>query len=91
MNVELRGTIRASLRTAAVEVEVPAGGVPLSELLEHVALAHPRARRYIDGGSGSGAVLRAVHNGAVVASSDDPLVLPEDSLLLMHAVAGGGR
>lgn len=89
MNVELRGTIRASLGTAALEVEVAAGGVPLSRLLETLARAHPRARRYLDGSSGGGAVLRAVHNGTVVATAEDPLIRPEDSLLLMHAVAGG--
>jgi hypothetical protein len=34
-------------------------------------------------------VLRAVHNGAAVTTGEDPLILPQDSLLLMHAIAGG--
>jgi molybdopterin converting factor small subunit len=88
MKVELRGTIRASLGTSAVEVEVPAAGVPLSQLLECVARAYPRARRYLRD-SPDGAVLRVFHNGSVAAVGDDPLVRPEDSVLLMHAVAGG--
>jgi hypothetical protein len=88
MNLELRGTISASLGTSSLDVEVPLAGVPLSDLLGSVARKHPRARRYLqqDGGS---AVLRAVHNGTVVAAGEDPLVRPQDSLLLMHAVAGG--
>lgn len=88
MNVEVRGTIRAALGTAALEVEVPEDGVPLSRLLDSVAHANPRAGKYLQGRSGE-AVLRIVHNGSVVPIRADPLVRPEDSLLLLHAVAGG--
>lgn len=88
MNVELRGTIRASLGVPSVEVYIPAGGVPLSRVLESVARSQPRAARYL-GGSAGPAVLRAVHNGSVVTAGEDPLVRPRDSLWLMHGVAGG--
>jgi hypothetical protein len=88
MKVELRGTIKASLGIADVDVEVPAGGVPLSRLLELVVEARPRAAAYLRGGPGQ-AVLRPVHNDTVVPPGADPLIRPEDSLLLIHAVAGG--
>jgi hypothetical protein len=90
MKVELRGTISAALGTAALDVQVPESGVPLSRLLESLARANPRASKYLQPGP-AGAVLRAVHNGNVVPPSDDPLVLPDDSLLLLHAVAGGSQ
>lgn len=90
MKVALRGTIRASLGLAGVDVEVPPDGLPLSAVLESLADAHPRARAYLGAGSGQ-AVLRPVHNGTVVPRGADPLVRPEDTLLLIHAVAGGER
>jgi sulfur carrier protein ThiS len=88
VKIQLRGTIGAALQIAAVDVEVPAAGVPLSDLLESVAVAHPRARRYLLEDHGP-AVLRVIHNGSVVPPAEDPLIRPEDELLLMHAVAGG--
>lgn len=88
MNVELRGSIRASLGVRAVEIEVPADGVPLSHVLDSVARSHPRAARYLRDDAGP-AVLRVVHNGSVVVAGEDPVVGPHDSLWLMHAVAGG--
>ena len=92
MRVELRGTIRASLGAAGVDVDVPPHGIPLSAVLESLADAHPRARAYLTGsGAPSGqAVLRPVLNGTVVPRDADPLVRPQDSLMLIHAVAGGG-
>jgi hypothetical protein len=86
--LELRGTIRVALGTPALELDVPAGGVPLSELLDAIAEANPRARTYLEPGSGQ-AVLRPVHNGVVVPPGEDPLVQADDELLLIHAVAGG--
>jgi hypothetical protein len=53
-----------------------------------LASAHPWARRYLTADPGA-AVLRVVHNGAAVPVGGEPAVLPEDKLLLMHAVAGG--
>lgn len=88
MRVELRGTIRAALGVGSVDVEVPPDGVSLSAVLVSLAAAYPRARAYLDAASGR-AVLRPVHNGTVVPPGADPLVRPEDSLLLIHAVAGG--
>lgn len=89
MKVELRGSIKVSLGIDNVEVEMPAGGVPLSRVLEAVAETNPRATPYLRREGSGQAVLRVVHNGTVVPTDDDPLVQPEDSLLLMHAVAGG--
>ena len=88
MRVELRGTIRAALGTTALEVDVPASGVPLSQLLDAIAAANPRARGYL-GPTLSEAVLRPVHNGTLLPPGEDPLVQPDDRLLLIHAVAGG--
>ena len=88
MRVELRGTIRAALGTTALEVDVPSGGVPLSQLLDAVATANPRARTYLGPMSGE-AVLRPVHNGTLVPPGEDPLVQADDQVLLIHAVAGG--
>jgi molybdopterin converting factor small subunit len=85
VKIRLRGTIGAALGASAVEVEVPEPGIPLSELLESVARAHPRARRYLTGGS----VLRVIHNGSVVPPAEDRTIRPDDDVLLMHAVAGG--
>jgi hypothetical protein len=90
VNVELRGTIRASLGTSTVEIPVPAAGLPLSELLNLIVDEHPRARAYLRGQTGA-AALRAVHNGIAVRSGGDPLILPEDDLLLIHAISGGAR
>ena len=47
MNVELRGAIRAALGTKELQLDVPAGGVPLSQPLELIAAAHPRARAHL--------------------------------------------
>jgi molybdopterin converting factor small subunit len=88
VRVELRGTIRVVLGTPSLELPVPAGGVPLSELLNAIAEANPRAHTYLARGSGQ-ATLRPVHNGTVVRAGDDPLVQADDELLLIHAVAGG--
>jgi len=89
VRIELRGTIRASLGSDGVEVELPAGGVPLSDLLRSLGTANPRAARYLVGPGRSGAALRIVLNGAVLVPGDDPFVRESDSLLLLHAVAGG--
>ncbi|MGZ8647096.1 MAG: MoaD/ThiS family protein [Solirubrobacteraceae bacterium] len=88
MRVELRGTIRAALGATALEVDVPASGVPLSHLLDAIAAANPRARTYLGPRPGQ-AVLRPVHNGTLVPAGEDPLVQAHDRLLLIHAVAGG--
>ena len=88
MKIELRGTIRAALGTSAIQVEVPADGLALSELLRSAAVRYPRARPYLRTAAGS-AVLRVVVNGAVVPADGDPVVRPDDDVLLMHAVAGG--
>lgn len=88
MKVELRGTIRAALGTSALDLDVPATGVPLTQLLDAIGSAHPRARAYLGPGRGQ-AVLRPVHNGALVPPGEDPLVQADDQLLLIHAVAGG--
>jgi hypothetical protein len=88
VNVELRGTIRTSLATSTVEVPVPAAGLALSELLNLIVAAHPRAARYLQGETGA-AALRVVHNGTAVRIGEDPLIRPEDSLLLIHAISGG--
>jgi molybdopterin converting factor small subunit len=90
VKIGLRGTIGAALGTSAVEVEVPGRGIPLSELLESLAGAHPRARAYLaPAGGGGSAVLRVIHNGSVVPPAEDPVIRPDDDVLLMHAVAGG--
>ena len=89
MKIELRGTIRAVLGTSTIQIEVPADGVPLSDLLHSAAVRYPRARPYLSGDGGT-AVLRVIVNGAVVPADGDPWVRPEDDVLLMHAVAGGG-
>lgn len=88
MRVGLRGAIRVALGTPSLQLDVPVGGVPLSELLDAIAEANPRARTYLEPGSGQ-AVLRPVHNGVIVHPGEDPLVQPDDELLLIHAVAGG--
>jgi hypothetical protein len=88
VNIELRGTIRAALATSTLEVPVPAAGLPLSQLLELIADKHPRARRYLQQDPGA-AFLRAVHNGTSVSARDDPPILPQDRLLLIHAMSGG--
>ena len=88
MNIELRGTIRASLGTSTLEIPVPDAGLPLSQLLELIAHKHPRTRRYLQQDPGA-AFLRAVHNGTSVSAGDDPPILPQDSLLLIHAISGG--
>ena len=88
MRVELRGTIRAALGTSELDLDVPAGGIPLSRLLDEIAAAHPRARPYLGPSTGN-SVLRPVHNGTVVPAGEDPLVCPHDQPLLIHAVAGG--
>lgn len=88
MRVELRGTIRAALGATSLEVDVPASGVPLSQLLDAIAAANPRARTYLGSGPGP-AALRPVHNGTLVPPGEDPLVRADDRLLLIHAVAGG--
>jgi sulfur carrier protein ThiS len=88
VRIQLRGTIGAALGVSAVEVEVPGPGIPLSELLGSVAGAHPRARRYLVGDQGP-AVLRVIHNGSVVPPAEDPVIRPDDDILLMHAIAGG--
>lgn len=89
MRVELRGTIRASLGADALEVELPTAAVPLGDLLRSLAAANPRAARYLGEPAASGAALRVVHNGVALSSGNDPLVREGDSLLLLHAVAGG--
>jgi molybdopterin converting factor small subunit len=88
VRIELRGTIRVALGTSSLELDVPASGVPLSELLDAIADANPRARTYLEPGSGQ-AVLRPVHNGVIVHPGEDPIVQAVDELLLIHAVAGG--
>jgi hypothetical protein len=88
VNVALRGTIRASLGTATVEVPVPAAGLPLSELLNLIVDEYPRAHPYLRGQTGP-AALRVVHNGIAVRIGGDPVILPEDDLLLIHAISGG--
>ena len=89
MRVELRGTIRASLGVPFVEVDIPANGVPLSQVLESVVRLHPRAQRYLRRDGSGHAVLRPVHNGSVVTAGEDPVVRPADTVWLMHGVAGG--
>ncbi len=88
MRVELRGTIRAALGSAELEIAVSPDGVPLSELLHALARDNPRARPYLSDRRGQ-ATLRVVHNGAALTFGDDPLVREGDKLLLLHAVAGG--
>jgi sulfur carrier protein ThiS len=63
-------------------------GVPVSALLESIAVRYPRAQPYLRG-QASPAVLRVIVNGAVVPVDRDPVVRPQDAVLLMHAVAGG--
>lgn len=89
MKIELRGSVKVALGIDEVEVEIPADGLLLSRVLGSVAETNPRATPYLRGEGPGQAVLRVVHNGTVVPTGDDPLVQPEDSLLLMHAVAGG--
>jgi len=89
VNLQLRGTIGAALRATSLDLELPDDGVPLSALLDQVAREHPRARRYLRGDAGP-AVVRVIHNGRAVAAGEDPLIRPSDSVLLMHALAGGG-
>lgn len=88
MNVGLIGMIRAALGTSTLEVPVPAGGLLLSDLLKLIADEHPRARRYLQQDAG-GAYLRVVRNGTSVTAGEDPLILPRDTLLLIHAISGG--
>ena len=88
MKVELRGTLRASLGVSSVDVDLATGGAPLSDVLASLARAQPRVARYLQDG-GAGARLRVVHNGGVVLAGEDPVVRPDDSLWLLHAVAGG--
>jgi molybdopterin converting factor small subunit len=88
VRVRLRGAIRVALGTPSLELDVPVGGAPLSELLDAIAEANPRARTYLEPGPGQ-AVLRPVHNGVIVPTGEDPLVRADDELLLIHAVAGG--
>lgn len=89
MRIELRGTIRAALATSAVDVQVPAAGIPLSQLLAAIAAAHPRAAGYLSAGT-AGDALRVVVNGAVARPKDDPRIHPTDAVLIMHAISGGG-
>jgi molybdopterin converting factor small subunit len=88
VRVELRGTIRAALGRSGVEIVAPAGGLPLSEVLDELVRVHPRAAAYL-APARSAAVLRVVHNGVALDSGDNPIVREGDDLLLLHAVAGG--
>lgn len=87
MKVELRGTISASLGVRAFELELPEAGLPLGQLLETLAVAHPRASRYLAGEPTPR--LRIVLNGSMLEPNENPIIHGEDSLLLIQAVAGG--
>lgn len=88
MRIELRGTLRVALGADAVDLDVPAGGAPLSQVLAHLAEQHPRAGRGL-AATGTGPVLRTVHNDVMVEREEDPLIREGDRLLLMVAMAGG--
>lgn len=87
MRVELRGTISASLGLRAFELELPEAGLPLGQLLETLAVAHPRASRYLAGEPAP--TLRIVLNESMLEPNENPIIHEEDCLLLIQAVAGG--
>lgn len=88
MQVQLRGSLRATLGTGSVELDVPPEGCPLSTMLSRFAAGDPRARHALQR-AGHGEVLRVVHNGVVVEAGEDPRIAPEDSVLLLVAMQGG--
>jgi hypothetical protein len=57
------------------------------QLLETLAVAHPRASRYLAGEPAP--TLRIVLNGSMLEPSENPIIQEADSLLLIQAVAGG--
>lgn len=79
--------ISASLGVRVFELELPEAGLPLGQLLETLAVAHPRASRYLAGEPAP--TLRIVLNGSMLEPSENPIIQEADSLLLIQAVAGG--
>jgi molybdopterin converting factor small subunit len=87
LRIELRGTISAALGARAFELGLPEAGLPLGRLLETLAVAHPRASRYLGGKPDQ--TIRIVLNGSIIEPAENPTIHEGDSLLLIQAVAGG--
>jgi molybdopterin converting factor small subunit len=88
VKIELRGTLRVVLGADTIEVDVPTGGLPLSQVVACLIESDPRAERALLA-TGHSSVLRTVHNDILVGGDEDPMVREGDRVLLLVATAGG--